>query len=423
MATAVPCGGRDNEANGCRKLFPKLAGDVCHKCKRAKRTTSAEERNLVLMMSQCSSCGISGDFVTDPCGECMNCASILDAERADRSQHMLARMTPRGSMPSPRPATSLNSLNASVILSRHTPSMPTSSQRQSTILRGTTMVTALFKPTTIGFRPVSSGTDFCSRIGRFEIQIAETATISDLRAQAVARINTKWTETNITGFQETDCDLRFPGNVAFEPADMLLTVKEFLKLLAPGGARFTQWIASDLPGYKTMKKHTYINSEIQVDYSSYQIRQEEIDEQSDGTGPSTKMSFRLPRRSLITSQVKSNLGKRKHSLDSMRPPQPLRSSFAPFGSLAQPTRTHHESLIVPPPPPPSVATPPRTDTPSEIVFFHIMTCIIDPETFEPTYTEETGELKEAMIGKLPMVLARKDAGITKDVYKVSLYSL
>lgn len=87
---SIPCGGIDNEKNGCQEIFPRNTSDICQKCKKLNATgiSEADINNIenasvspffclsfihcfiALKFIVCSQCGICGRNIANPCGTC-----------------------------------------------------------------------------------------------------------------------------------------------------------------------------------------------------------------------------------------------------------------------------------------------------------------------------------------------------------------
>jgi len=88
---AQPCGGPDNDHDGCGVTFPRMSPEtlLCQLCKKLKKQGLTEDEVLRLKvliaktktqldsdqtfqetLKQCFQCGICGTHIGDPCGSC-----------------------------------------------------------------------------------------------------------------------------------------------------------------------------------------------------------------------------------------------------------------------------------------------------------------------------------------------------------------
>jgi hypothetical protein len=96
----LPCGGINNQLDGCQGDFPllELSQPKCHKCKLIEVAQSEAELEKALVHSsfvivletsnnrqqalqQCGLCGTAGRYMKDPCGTCARQLGVTDANK------------------------------------------------------------------------------------------------------------------------------------------------------------------------------------------------------------------------------------------------------------------------------------------------------------------------------------------------------
>ncbi|KJA24709.1 hypothetical protein HYPSUDRAFT_53522 [Hypholoma sublateritium FD-334 SS-4] len=230
-SNSVPCGGEDNEKNGCQEIFPRNTADMCQKCKKlnAVGVSEADIKNMENFIV-CSQCGICGRNIANPCGTCRRKdaeeSGVLDSskkaaadERHARAQKSFGTNRPSAFIPPSQTQSFQAAQNA--IGASTTPGALDTARSISLVSVWTINFHVRTDKAKNGMRDKALGSGSIPFVG--------DTTMPDVMYGIIQQINPLWTkrEGHTLDLIMSECELRFQDNSNFSQESQTMTVKDF----------------------------------------------------------------------------------------------------------------------------------------------------------------------------------------------------
>ncbi|KAL0952448.1 hypothetical protein HGRIS_006717 [Hohenbuehelia grisea] len=214
----LPCGGENNVDDGCGMIFEHMpiGNKLCNLCLKLKDFDSKEETDKFRdSIVQCEVCGLCGSSLRNPCGTCRR----LEVAEANPSGAVpvLAGALHRQSQMNARMGRAANSPQ---------PVRPVTSQAELSALRANTGTVGQFS-VFYNCRRSNAASSIDKVLGNACRAYSEKTTMQQLLEYIITDLNPRWTQSHESNLAVDETELRAPGNVALDPEDMGLTLREW----------------------------------------------------------------------------------------------------------------------------------------------------------------------------------------------------
>ncbi|KAF8463944.1 hypothetical protein JB92DRAFT_3065314, partial [Gautieria morchelliformis] len=180
----TPCGGHDNEHDGCQTTFRRSLKKnlLCKKCVVLQAPMSDMDKERIMNLTQCKDCGIYGTRVTSPCGTCkaktLEIEGLVDVDKMALSDDRAVQMAKR---------VRKDSFNASLSPKKNQPGATTNEKELDDIRSG------LGKARWTIIYEIRIGGKLSPELGSTSLMFTGSQTMQEVLQAAVAQISPQWT--------------------------------------------------------------------------------------------------------------------------------------------------------------------------------------------------------------------------------------
>ncbi|KAF8529920.1 hypothetical protein JB92DRAFT_3106611 [Gautieria morchelliformis] len=389
-AHAVPCGGADNDLDGCQRTFPRATTDLCRKCKKLSETTLLDiDRERVLAMKQCAQCGVFGTYITNPCGTCETKArkedNLSNPEKDIAKERRLSLIQSRVGQDRQSIQGNMASTHAS---GPNTPQSELENIRTNT-LKATWTVTYEVR--------LSTNPKAVSReLGSGSLTFNGDQTMPEVLESLVYQITPQWTKQlgHLYELHPDDCEIQFRDNKTLKKDTETLSIQKLYEFYSRGADR--AFYLTNHRGTAKLPKGSYLCLEVFINVQKYLAR----------TGEGGNEDFGL--------QVSMPQRGQKSGPGGARGGYKTRFVSAPATKRTRGSSIHRSDFIDHDL---KAILPMKEGGAAHTIKFKKTTCSVDPASKWPNITEHE-EILSGLLKDSPIILAAADQGRSKDVFKV-----
>ncbi|KAF8523406.1 hypothetical protein JB92DRAFT_2884773 [Gautieria morchelliformis] len=270
----TPCGGHDNEHDGCQTTFRRSLKKnlLCKKCVVLQAPMSDMDKEHIMNLTQCKDCGIYGTRVTSPCGTCkaktLEIEGLVDVDKMALSDDRAVQMAKR---------VRKDSFNASLSPKKNQLGATTNEKELDDIRSG------LGKARWTIIYEIRIGGKLSPELGSASLTFTGSQTMQEVLQAAVAQISPQWTGclNHMFDLHVDDCELQFRGKKLFkEQSHLFLSIQKFYDTYAKGADH--AYFLTTTKEATRLTKGTFMCLEVFVNENKYLTRTSVDNEDSDG---------------------------------------------------------------------------------------------------------------------------------------------
>ncbi|KAF8512231.1 hypothetical protein JB92DRAFT_3117268 [Gautieria morchelliformis] len=389
-AHAVPCGGADNDLDGCQHTFPHATTDLCRKCKKLSEMTLLDiDRERVL--KQCTQCGVFGTYITDLCGTCETKAqkedNLNNPEKDIAKEHQLSLIQSR--IGQDRQSIQGN------MASNHAPGLNTPQSELENIRTNTLKATWTV---TYEVQQSTNPKVVSCELGSGSLTFNGDQTMPEVLESLVYQITPHWTKRlgHLYELHLDDCEIQFWANKTLKKDTETLSIQKLYQFYSRGADQ--AFYLTDHQGAAKLPKGSYLCLEV---FINIQKGNQYLAHTGEGGNEDFGLQMSLPQRGQKSGPGGICGGYKTHFVSAQATKHTRGSSIHCSDFI-----DHDLKAIL----------PMKEGGSAHAIKFKKTMCSVDLASKWPNITEHK-EIFSGLLNDTPIVLVAVNQGHSKDVFK------